>query len=213
MNNLIYINQAAKQYHVLNFKKQIERKDTVIHTRMVETFSVNPPNHFAITTKQWLNEAVTKRKGETWVDVYIFGCVHNSTTNPFRGKGIWNRPIPLAPSENTLENIIAHLKKNKINKVNIGRKSDALMFMDNKYSCTLYFLRRLQKEGIQYTIYTMSDLCAHEEYRDLCKNKTMMRLPYESDAPRDKDVGAPSPKRRLKAVKVVNAKIIKGWYA
>lgn len=175
-------------------------------------------NMLELTSTKVLDEAVTFRKGEVWVDTYLFGCVHNPSSNPFKSKlkkqKLWNRPYPMALSASAIELIVEHLKLLRVTHVNIGRKSDPLMMMDSKYGSTKLLLELLNKNGIEYTVYTQSDLCAYSDYKNLCFNKTVMRINSTDDRiSKLKDPGAPSAKRRLKAAADINATIIKNWYA
>lgn len=220
MENLIFLNRKSIEYHdklITGQQIKIKSQYTGLQNEtQLNRYSVNTPKHFELTNKEYLKNAVTKLNGDTWLDVYLFGCTNNGILNPYKHRlqasKKWNAPIPYVPSEYALDLLIKHLNGKGISEVKIGLKSDPLMWMDSKYGATKYLLNQLAERGIKYTIYTTSDLGAHNDYLELCINRTMFRKQSDNDyIERRINPGSPSILRREKAAEKLNAVFIKGW--
>lgn len=141
-------------------------------------------------------------------DSYGRGCINNSI-HEYRGKD-WNRPMPF-PCD--LEAVEAYLIKNKGKVLRLGLKSDPLMWMDTRYSVTKSVIAMATKYNVRLVIYTMSDLCAHEDYLTLIKegsHRIGMRMgfkEFKGDERLERLVspGAPSLKRRALAIENLKA--------
>ena len=86
----------------------------------------------------------------------------------------------------------------------IGSMSDSFMVIDKKYKVTQELLKILSYYNYPYIIFTRSDLIAHEEYLqllrpDLCSVQ-MSIASTNDEMNRQIEPGAPSAKRRLKAL-------------
>lgn len=220
---IIYLNEKARQWHLtektnqfmINFKKGKD-SDNAYDPQFSARFGDIIPESWDITIKEYKKEAISKINGDTWVDVYVFGCTHNNDLNPYKApltaKSRWNRPMPMVPSEEALNSLVASLVRRKISFVNIGLKSDNLAWMDIRYNKTLSLLKKMESKGIDYKIYTESDLCSKEEYQKFCNNKVVFRKLFKSDTEKkQKAPGSPSNLRQDNAIKVVGAKVIKTW--
>jgi hypothetical protein len=160
-----------------------------------------------------------------FIDVYGRGCIHNSEGNPYRAdlqrRGLWNRPIPF-PSDLTLifkalQTVKAMRRVGANFKIQLGLKSEPFPWSDRRYGFTLEVVRMLQTFGLEYSIFTASDLIAYglkpdrtndtpidtASYCELIDKKLatiIMRIPNLSEETlRQIEPGAPSRKRRAEA--------------
>lgn len=160
---------------------------------------------------------IERVKGVVYVDTYGRGCVHDVSGTSKRcggghwkalleSKNMWNQPMPF-PSD-----IVALFSSIKnVEAITLGRRSDAFMWMDQKYKVTLALLENAYQYGVQHiTIDTRSDLVAHDTYLDALKRHASMSghsvkvnvyyTTTNEHALREREVGCPSFKRRKEAV-------------
>ncbi|MBX3018775.1 MAG: radical SAM protein [Bdellovibrionaceae bacterium] len=157
------------------------------------------------------------------VDTYGRGCSHNCTYCYAKAEltvhGYWNNPIPVPIDINEVRKIFYTVfetdKKSKWRNVmeskiplRVGCMSDSFMWMDAKYKVTQEFLKILNHYEYPYTIITRSDLVAHDDYikllrKDLCSVQFSIASTND-ELNRKIEPGAPSAKRRLKALEKLN---------
>lgn len=157
------------------------------------------------------------------IDTYGRGCIHNCTYCYAKAEltqhGIWNNPYPVPVDINAVRNIFYTVfettKKSKWRSIlekripiRIGSMSDSFMWMDEKFKVTKELIRILNHYNYPYLIFTRSDLVAKEDYmsllrRDLCAVQFSMSSTNEN-LNRLIEPGAPSAKRRLKALEGLN---------
>lgn len=154
------------------------------------------------------------------VDTYGRGCVHDCVycyaKDQLEKHGFWNRPIPF-PADITqiwkvFYTVFETTKNSKWRKVlekrvpiRIGSMSDSFMLMDRKYKVTLEFLKILKHYNYPYILFTRSDLVAHDQYMEAMDPKLcsvqMSMCSTNDKLTKQIEPGAPSPKRRLRALK------------
>lgn len=156
------------------------------------------------------------------VDTYGRGCVHDCVYCYAKAEltvhAYWNRPFPMPVDiteiwksfytvfETDKKSKWRTIMKMKI-PIRIGSMSDSFMFMDKKYKVTQELLKILNFYDYPYIIFTRSDLIAHDEYLGLL-NPDLCSLQMSISSTDDKmnkmiEAGAPSAKRRLKALKTL----------
>lgn len=154
-------------------------------------------------------------KDTLYIDAYGRGCTSNSIGNPYRedliNRGFWNRPFPF-PSD--LPDMYAALirAKNEGLKIQFGLKSEAMPWLDQKYKIGKEILHMLNTLELSFTIFTASDLVAHDDYIGLLDNATVvMRVPAGAteEQLRKDEPGAPSLSRRLKALEKLKSAGVK----
>ncbi len=153
------------------------------------------------------------------VDTYGRGCVHDCVYCYAKAEltvhGYWNKPFPMPVDISeiwkTFYTVFETDKSSKWRSVmekriplRIGSMSDSFMFMDKKYGVTKELLRILNYYKYPYVIFTRSDLVADDEYIDLLNPKlcsVQMSISSTNDGMNKLiEAGAPSAKRRLKAM-------------
>ncbi len=133
--------------------------------------------------------------------------------------GYWNNPIPVPIDLNEVRKVFYTVfetdKKSKWRNVmesriplRVGCMSDSFMWMDAKYKVTQEFLKILNHYEYPYTIITRSDLVAHDDYIQLLR-KDLCSIQFSIASTNDElnrkiEPGAPSAKRRLKALEKLN---------
>lgn len=157
------------------------------------------------------------------VDTYGRGCVHNCVYCYAKAEltvhGYWNNPYPVPVDINAIRKVFHTVfetdKKSKWRDImekriplRIGSMSDSFMFMDNKYGVTKELLRILDHYQYPYVVFTRSDLIAQDEYLELM-NKDLAAIQFSVSSTNDElnkliEPGAPSAKRRLKALEKIN---------
>lgn len=147
-----------------------------------------------------LPKFLTKAWRRQWDEPYRFGCVHNiQYRDPAVCKGPWNRPMPFGMR---MDPDVDEIGKD----VRRGG-TDPLMWMDRKHGITRDFIRR--RSGKALLIHTRSDLIAHDDYLSALDRENHEVIIYITGATdpevRVAEPGAPSNKRRLKAVEKLQA--------
>lgn len=154
------------------------------------------------------------------IDTYGRGCVHNCVYCYAKAQltvhGYWNNPIPVPIDINDVRKAFyltfetdKNCKWRKILEsrvpLRIGSMSDSFMWSDKKYGVTKELLRILKFYKYPYIVFTRSDLVAEDEYVKLLdKNIAAIQFSLSSTnelMSRQIEPGAPSPSRRLKALK------------
>jgi DNA repair photolyase len=153
------------------------------------------------------------------IDTYGRGCVHNCVYCYAKAEltvhGYWNNPIPVPVDLNEIRKVFYTVfetqKKNKWREIlekripiRIGSMSDSFMAMDQKYKVTQELLKILKFYNYPYIIFTRSDLVAKDEYLQLLDPK-LGAVQFSISSTNDElirkiEPGAPSAKRRLKAL-------------
>jgi DNA repair photolyase len=153
------------------------------------------------------------------IDTYGRGCVHDCVYCYAKAEltvhGYWNAPFPMPVDVSdiwkTFYTVFETDKKTKWRDVmekriplRIGSMSDSFMFMDQKYGVTKELLRILDFYDYPYVIFTRSDLVANDEYLKLL-NPDLCSIQMSISSTNDEmnkliEAGAPSSKRRLKAL-------------
>lgn len=154
------------------------------------------------------------------VDTYGRGCTHNCGYCYAKAEltvhGYWNKPFPAPVDINEIRKVFYTVfetdKKSKWRKVlesripiRIGSMSDSFMWMDHKYGVTQEFLKILKHYDYPFIAFTRSDLIAHDDYLALLDPKRCS-VHFSISSLNDEmnrmiEPGAPSAKRRLKAVR------------
>lgn len=157
------------------------------------------------------------------VDTYGRGCVHNCVycyaKDQLTSHGYWNRPYPVPVNINSIRKVFYSVfetdKKSRWRSVmesripiRIGSMSDSFMWMDEKMGVTKEFLKILNFYNYPYIIFTRSDLVAREDYMSLLDPK-LCSVQFSISSLNDHlnkkiEPGAPSAKRRLKALEKLN---------
>ncbi len=157
------------------------------------------------------------------VDTYGRGCVHNCVYCYAKAEltvhGYWNNPYPAPVNINEIRKVFHTVfetdRKSKFREVmekriplRIGSMSDSFMHMDSKYGVTKELLRILKHYKYPYVIFTRSDLVAQDDYIELIDPK-LASIQFSIASTNDKlnkliEPGAPSAKRRLKALTKLN---------
>ena len=157
------------------------------------------------------------------IDTYGRGCTHNCiycyAKDQLTLKGYWNRPHPmpvdLAEIRKIFYTVFETDKKSKWREVlesriplRIGSMSDSFMWMDRKFKVSLELLKILKFYQYPYIIFTRSDLIANDDYIEaLDKNIGAVQFSISGNNEEMNKLiepGAPSLKRRLKALKKLN---------
>ena len=154
------------------------------------------------------------------IDSYGRGCFHECTycyaKDQLTAHGFWNRPQPfpvnLAEVRKVFYTVFETNKKSKWRDVmekrtplRIGSMSDSFMYMDVRYGVTKELLKILNFYKYPYVIFTRSDLVAHDDYMSLL-DKDLAAVQFSISGnnrilTKLMEPGAPSYKRRLKALK------------
>lgn len=153
------------------------------------------------------------------IDTYGRGCVHNCAYCYAKAQltvhGWWNSPIPVPANLNeirkafyvTFETDRKHKWRELLQRripLRIGSMSDSFMWLDQKIKITQELLKLLAHYKYPYVIFTRSDLIATDEYVKLLDPKlgtVQFSISSTNDAlNRQIEPGAPSAKRRLKAL-------------
>ena len=154
------------------------------------------------------------------IDTYGRGCIHDCTYCYAKAEltvhGYWNNPVPAPVDINEIRKAFyltfETSKKHKWSEVlarriplRIGSMSDSFMWTDKKYGVTRELLKILNHYQYPYIIFTRSDLIAEDEYMSLL-NKNLASIQFSLSSTNEKltrliEPGAPSPKRRLRALK------------
>jgi DNA repair photolyase len=157
------------------------------------------------------------------LDTYGRGCIHNCiycyAKDQLTLRGYWNRPHPMPMDLSEVRKIFHTVfETNKNSKwrtileqrvpVRIGSMSDPFMLMDQKYRVSYEFLRILRYYQYPYVVFTRSDLIAHDDYLAVIDPK-IAAVQFSisgNNEPMTKliEPGAPSIKRRLKALKALS---------
>lgn len=157
------------------------------------------------------------------IDTYGRGCIHECVYCYAKAEltvhGMWNNPIPVPVDLNEIRKVFYTVfetdKKNKWRDVlakriplRIGSMSDSFMWMDQKYKVTQELLKILKHYNYPYVIFTRSDLVAHDDYMKLLDPK-LGAVQFSMSSINDElikkiEPGAPSAKRRLKALQKLN---------
>ncbi len=154
------------------------------------------------------------------IDTYGRGCIHNCLYCYAKAEltvhGYWNNPIPAPIDINEIRKIFYTVfetdKKSRWREIleqriplRIGSMSDSFMWTDKKMGITKELLRILKFYNYPYVVFTRSDLIAEDEYIDLLDTK-LAAIQFSMSSTNEAltrviEPGAPSPKRRLKALK------------
>jgi DNA repair photolyase len=153
------------------------------------------------------------------IDTYGRGCIHNCAYCYAKSylsiRRYWNEPIPFPIDIAAIRHIFATVfetsKRNKFRSIleqrvplRIGSMSDAFMWMDKKYGVTRELLKILKFYQYPYIIFTRSDLVADDAYMEAMDPRLasvqMSISSLNSALTHAIEPGAPSPKRRLKAL-------------
>ncbi len=157
------------------------------------------------------------------IDTYGRGCIHECVYCYAKAEltvhGYWNNPIPVPVDLNEIRKVFYTVfetdKKNKWREVlekriplRIGSMSDSFMWIDQKYKMTQELLKILKHYNYPYVVFTRSDLVAHDDYIKLIDPK-LGAVQFSMSSINDEMIkkiepGAPSAKRRLKALKKLN---------
>ena len=157
------------------------------------------------------------------IDTYGRGCIHECVYCYAKAEltvhGYWNNPIPVPVDINEIRKVFYTVfetdKKSKWREVlekripiRIGSMSDSFMWMDQKYKVTQELLKILKHYNYPYIVFTRSDLVAHDEYLKLLDPK-IGSVQFSMSSVNDEMIkkiepGAPSAKRRLKALQKLN---------
>lgn len=157
------------------------------------------------------------------IDTYGRGCIHDCVYCYAKAEltvhGYWNNPIPVPVDINeirkTFYNAFETDKKGKWKDLlekkiplRIGSMSDSFMWSDQKYKITQELLKILKYYEYPHIIFTRSDLVAHDEYMKLIDPK-LAAVQFSMSSTNDElikkiEPGAPSAKRRLKALQALN---------
>lgn len=157
------------------------------------------------------------------IDTYGRGCIHECVYCYAKAEltvhGYWNNPIPVPVDLNEIRKVFYTVfeteKSSKWREIlekriplRIGSMSDSFMWSDQKYKVTQELLKILKHYNYPYVIFTRSDLVAHDEYIKLIDpNIGAVQFSMSSindDMIKKIEPGAPSAKRRLKALKKLN---------
>ena len=131
------------------------------------------------------------------------GVLHVSSYVGNIHKGCSTIPLPV-----NVDLIIDYIKKNDIKHLKLD--DNCFMWMDRKYKITVRLLRRLKETNIKsITFKTYSDVFAHDEYLDLMKD---LNIEIHASIFKVKREGAPSYKRRRKALDKFYSEIVKNKY-
>lgn len=153
------------------------------------------------------------------VDTYGRGCSHNCVYCYAKAEltvhGYWNNPIPVPIDINIIRKAFyTTFETDKRNKwrelllrripLRIGSMSDSFMWSDTKYKVTQELLKLLKFYNYPYVIFTRSDLVAHDDYLKLLDPK-LSAIQFSMSSTNEElirkiEPGAPSAKRRLKAL-------------
>lgn len=153
------------------------------------------------------------------VDTYGRGCAHDCVYCYAKAEltvhGYWNNPIPVPIDFNEIRKAFyTTFETDKRNKwrdllqrripLRIGSMSDSFMWSDTKYKVTQELLKLLKFYNYPYIIFTRSDLVAHDDYLKLLDPK-LGAIQFSMSSTNDEMIrkiepGAPSAKRRLKAL-------------
>jgi DNA repair photolyase len=198
--------------------------DWAVYDRLQARFASSPPRGGVLfkTTFKLVNHHSTCSKCHYAfeVDTYGRGCVQNCVYCYAKEKlerhGYWNRPIPFPIDLSEIRKVFFEVfetdKPNKWRSVlekriplRIGSMSEPFMWMDLKYGVTKEFLRILNFYRYPNIIFTRSDLAANDEYISLLDSEIsciQFSISGNNDALTTLlEPGAPSVKRRLKAIK------------
>lgn len=140
----------------------------------------------------------------SWIDTYGRGNFHNSI-HQYKPKCLnnWNKPMPFPCDLNRIETRIK-LASKRNETIKVGFKSDPFMWLDAKHEVTKQAIKLASKYKVRLELYTMSDLCAHDDYLELLQSgnhSIVMQLGFNHQRlERFASPGAPSRKRRQKAV-------------
>jgi DNA repair photolyase len=153
------------------------------------------------------------------IDTYGRGCSFNCAYCYAKAQltvhGYWNNPMPVPINVNeirkafylTFETEKPHKWREVLEQripLRIGSMSDSFMWSDLKYGVTQELLKILKFYNYPYIVFTRSDLIAHDDYMklldpDLSAIQFSMSSTNE-DLIKQIEPGAPSAKRRLKAL-------------
>lgn len=153
------------------------------------------------------------------IDTYGRGCTHDCVYCYAKAEltvhGYWNKPFPMpidiSEIWKTFYTVFETDKNSKWRPVmekrvplRIGSMSDSFMHMDQKYGVTKELLRILDYYKYPYLVFTRSDLVAHDTYMNLL-NPDLCSIQMSLSSTDDNlnkliEGGAPSAKRRLKAI-------------
>ena len=153
------------------------------------------------------------------IDTYGRGCAHDCVYCYAKAEltvhGYWNNPIPVPVNFNEIRKAFYLAfetdKKSKWGDLlqkriplRIGSMSDSFMWSDTKYKVTQELLKLLNYYQYPYVVFTRSDLVAHDDYLKLL-NPKLGAIQFSMSSTNDQlirkiEPGAPSAKRRLKAL-------------
>jgi DNA repair photolyase len=153
------------------------------------------------------------------VDTYGRGCAHDCVYCYAKAEltvhGYWNNPIPVPIDFNEIRKAFyTTFETDKRNKwrellqrripLRIGSMSDSFMWSDTKYKVTQELLKLLKFYNYPYVVFTRSDLVAHDDYLKLLDPK-LAAIQFSMSSTNEElirkiEPGAPSAKRRLKAL-------------
>ncbi len=197
--------------------------DYGIYDRLHERFSDKQPRGGVVykgTLKLLEAQECQKCFYRFEIDTYGRGCTHNCAycyaKSYLSVRKYWNEPMPFPIDIAEIRRIFAIVfetdKKHKLRSVlekriplRIGSMSDSFMWLDKKYKVTQELLKILKFYKYPYIIFTRSDLVAEDEYiRLLDRNLASVQMSISSineELTRTIEPGAPSPTRRLAALK------------
>lgn len=157
------------------------------------------------------------------IDSYGRGCIHNCVYCYAKAEltvhGYWNNPIPVPIDINELRRLFYTIfetdRPSKWREVmsrkiplRVGCMSDSFMWSDQKFRVTQEMLKIFNFYRYPYTIITRSDLAAHEDYLKLIDPRigtVQFSISSTNDELNRKiEPGAPSSKRRLKALATIS---------
>lgn len=185
--------EMLERAHAVGYKPEMELR---IYDSIAARFGDQCPKDGVIHTRP-----TVLRDGTLYIDSYGRGCISNNIHNPYKvgltKRGMWNRPMPF-PSD--LVKIYEAIKHHK-GPIQLGLKSEPCPWMDQKYGVFKEILRMLGDRS--YTVFTTSDLIAHDDYVRLLSPKATvkMRIPFiDEQQLRIDEPGNPSKLRRKSAV-------------
>lgn len=157
------------------------------------------------------------------IDTYGRGCIHECVYCYAKAEltvhGYWNNPIPVPVDLNEVRKVFYTVFETQKNSkwreilekripLRIGSMSDSFMWMDQKYKVTQELLKILKYYNYPYIVFTRSDLVAHDDYLKLL-DPQIGSVQFSMSSINDEMIkkiepGAPSAKRRLKALQKLN---------
>lgn len=200
--------------------------DYTVYDRLHHKFRTSPPRGGILfkTTFRLVNAHSSCRHCHYAfeIDTYGRGCTFNCTycyaKEQLSSHKMWNEPHPF-PIDISLvrKEFYKAFETDKMSRwarilrqrvpLRIGSMSDSFMWVDKKYGVTKELLRILNHYQYPHVIFTRSDLVAEDEYLELL-NPTLATVQMSlsglnEELTRALEPGAPSPERRLRALRVL----------